>query len=251
MTDVSQATASQETGPQRTAEGTLIDQSPNSKPSKATTSQDSSTKSTETPAPAKEGATLLSKEEPAKTEGDKPAAKEGAPEKYEDYKVPEGFKIDAEAKTKADAVFKELGLSQDAAQKLVDLNQDLLKEVQAAPIKAYQDMIKTWGEESMNHPDLKGKVGPGKEVSVRIGKMLDSLGDPELASAFRSQMDLTGVGNHQAFIRVLDRLAQRVTEGSHVAGNGPSKAGQSRPGDGPPSAGAAMWPNLPSAANRQ
>lgn len=249
MTDVTQATASQETGPQRTVEGTLIDQSTLDQ-SKANTSQDSLTKSTETPAPAKEGATLLSKEEPAK-EGDKPATKEGAPEKYADYKVPEGFKLDDEAKAKADAVFKELGLSQDAAQKLVDLNQDLLKEVLAAPIKAYQDMIKTWGEESMNHPDLKGKVGPGKEVSVRIGKMLDSLGDPELASAFRSQMDLTGVGNHQAFIRVLDRLAQRVTEGSHVAGNGPSKAGQSRPGDGPPSAGAAMWPNLPSAANRQ
>jgi hypothetical protein len=61
-------------------------------------------------------------------------------------------------------------------------------------------------------------------------------------------MDLTGVGNHPAFIRALDYFAQRLTEGKHVAGNGPSPGGQSRPGAATqPGAAAAIWPSLPSA----
>src|SRR6266852_5763511 len=43
----------------------------------------------------------------------------GAPEKYADFRVPEGFKFDPEALTEAQATFKELGLTQDQAQKLV------------------------------------------------------------------------------------------------------------------------------------
>lgn len=243
MTDVSQTSPE---GVERTAEGTIVDQSPTAQPSPATTSPPTQPSTTDAPAPAQadSGKTLL-------TEGkkDEPSTKEpakGAPEKYEDYKVPDGYTLDAEVKTEADKTFKELGLSQSQAQSLVDFYVKQTTDAFQAPFKAYQDMTDGWRKESEAHPDLSGKLGPGREVSVRIAKALDGIGNPKLASEFRQLMDLTGAGNHQAFIRVLDSFAKRLTEGTHVAGRGPSEAGQSRPGQAPAGAAAAMWPNLPS-----
>ena len=227
-------------GVERTAQGTIVDQTPEASPA------------TTTPAPptqpsTTDGKTLLTegaKPEPEKKE--EPKADTKAPDKYEEYKVPEGYALDPEVKTEADKIFKGLGLNQEQAQSLVDFYTSKTSEAFQAPFKAYQEMTDAWRQESESHPDLSGKLGPGKEVSVRISKALDSLGDPKLASDFRAQMDLTGAGNHHAFIRVLDSFAKRLTEGSHVAGRGPSQAGQSRPGEAPPGAAAAMWPNLPS-----
>lgn len=228
----------------RTAEGAIADgQTTQSDQSTTTTTQESSTTTDSTA----EGKTLL-------TEGKAPEAKAedkvkpeatGAPEKYSDYKLPEGFTLDAEVKGKADALFKGLGLSQEAAQSLVDFYGDQIAKVASAPAEAYAAVTAEWRTASESHPDLRGKLGPGQEVNVRIAKALDSLGDPKLASDFRSLMDLTGAGNHQAFIRVIDKWAQKLTEGTHVAGNGPSKTGQSESGrESRSTAAAAIWPSL-------
>jgi hypothetical protein len=238
-----EATTTDQTGVERTGEGTIVDQSP--KPGESTpttTPETTSTPKTE------DGKTLLTegkKEEP-KTEEKKEEVK-GAPEKYADYTVPEGFALDPEVKKEADALFKGLGLSQEGAQSLIDLYTAKTVEAAKAPYDAYQKMTDGWRKEAESHPDLRGKLGPGQEVNVRIGKALDSLGDPKLASDFRQLMDLTGAGNHPAFIRAIDKWAQRLTEGTHVSGNGPTRASQSEPGKAPPSAAAALWPNLPSA----
>jgi hypothetical protein len=141
-----------------------------------------------------------------------------------------------------------MNLTGAQAQSLVDFYGDQLKAVAEAPAKAYQAVTDGWRTAAESHPDLRGKLGPGQEVNVRISKALDSLGDPKLASDFRELMDLTGTGNNQAFIRVIDKFAQKITEGTHVAGNGPTKDSQSAPGARPPSAAAAIWPGLPSSA---
>jgi hypothetical protein len=62
-------------------------------------------------------------------------------------------------------------------------------------------------------------------------------------------MDMTGAGDNPAFILTFYRLAQRQTEGSHVAGRGPSPGGQQRPGSADIRSPAQdLWPNLPSAS---
>lgn len=242
MADEQTMTANPE-GVARTAEGAIADQS------SATTPP---TQETTTSAKSDTGTTLL-------TEGTKPAAEaksetketaSGAPEKYEDFKVPEGYTIEPELRAKIDPMFKDLGLSQESAQRLVDFYLEQNKAAFEAPFTAWQDMLKEWRTESESHPDLRGKLGPGQEVNVRIGKLIDSL-PADLASGFRQLMDSTGAGNNVAFIRALDSWAAQLTEGTHVAGNGPSKAGQSAPGTAPPTAAAALWPNLPSSATRQ
>jgi hypothetical protein len=227
-------------GVTRTAEGQISDGQ--------TTQVDQSPSST-TPETTESGKTLLTEDKsPEKAEV---KAVEGAPEKYSDYKLPDGVTLSPEVKTEADNLFKGLGLSQDAAQSLVDFYGKQISELSSAPAKAYQEMTDGWRKDSESHPDLRGKLGPGQEINVRISKALDGLGDPKLASDFKAAMDLTGVGNHPAFIRVISRLAEKVTEGTHVAGNGPSKEGQSQSGrTAPPSAAAAMWPTLPSSTRQ-
>jgi antitoxin component of RelBE/YafQ-DinJ toxin-antitoxin module len=222
----------------RSADGTIAD----GQSTQVDQSNQNTTQSTES------GKTLLTdvKEEPkvdaAKTDDKKPDST--APEKYEDYKLPEGMSLDAEVKTKADALFKGLGLTQDQAQSVVNLYGEQIAKVASAPVEAYKTLTSEWKTESESHPDLRGKLGPGKEINVRIAKALDSVGDPKLVSDFKALMDLTGAGNNQAFIRVLDKFAAKLTEGTHVAGNGPSKDGQSARPTAAPTAAAAIWPSL-------
>ena len=206
---------------------------------------DGSTPNTTPTPPAPEGGTSLLTEGPKDAPKAEPAPK-GAPEKYADYTVPDGMTLDPEVKGKADAIFKDLGLSQEGAQRLVDFYTAETREAFEAPFNAWRDMNAKWRSDAEAHPDLKGKLGPGQEVNVRISRALDAVGDPTLVGEFKQLMDVTGAGNHPAFIRVLNHLAKQLTEGTHVSGKGPSPAGQSAPGAAPPSAAKAMFPHLPS-----
>jgi hypothetical protein len=253
-----QTTTTGTDGIARTSDGTIADAGTTA--SKETTTQQTTdtTSSDSTAKQSNDGKSVLNQkaEGEAKKEGEEgkkdDKATKGAPEKYEDYKVPDGFTLDPEVKTKADTLFKDLGLTQEGAQKAVDLYRELTTEAFQAPFKAYQDTVADWLKQAQDHPDLRGKLGPGQEVNVRIAKMLDSVPDQKLASDFREAMDITGVGNHPAFIRLMDHFAKQLTEGTHVAGNGPSRHGQSAPGARTePGAAAAMWPTLPSASDRR
>lgn len=182
--------------------------------------------------------TVLNKTEPPP----KPAE---APDTYADYTVPDGFELDPEIKREADALFKGMNLSQEQAQSLVDFYTAKTVAAAQAPYKAYSEMTNTWLKEAQEHPDLRGKLGPGQEVNVRIARALESLGDQKLVNDFRSLMDLTGAGNNQAFIRVIDKLAQRAVEGTAVSGRGPAPV--TPPGEaGRPTPAQALYPNLPS-----
>jgi hypothetical protein len=242
-----QTTTTDSSGVARTSDGTIAEAG--TVASKETTTEQTTTTKEGTQAKqSNDGKSVLNQK--AEGEVKKEEAKTGAPEKYEDFKVPDGVKLDPAAIAKVAPIFKELGLSQEGAQKLVDTYRELSAEAAAAPYKAYQDTVAGWLKESQDHPDLRGKLGPGQEVNVRIAKLLDGVPDAKLASDFREAMDITGVGNHPAFIRLMDHFAKQLTEGTHVAGNGPSEGGQRRPGDSAkPGAAAAMWPSLPSATS--
>lgn len=218
-----------------------------------TTGQPAESKPTTTPTPT-EPKSILNQEAPAEpkaedkpAEGDKkPEADTKVPEKY-DFKLPEGFTLDEGTTKTASELFKGMGLNQENAQKLVDFYVGQQKAAVEAGRDAFAKTTAEWLKTSQDHPDLRGKLGPGQDVNVRISRFLDGMKDPQLASEFKQLMDLTGAGNHQAFIRVLDYAARRLTEGSHVAGNGPATAGQSSGNRPAPTAAEAMWPNL---ANR-
>jgi hypothetical protein len=155
--------------------------------------------------------------------------------------VPEGYTLDEAVSKEAGTIFKGMNLSQDQAQKLVDFYVGKTSESANAPYEAWRQTQQEWVKQVKNDPVIGSRLN---EVTQTISKAIDGLGDAKLAQDFREAMDYTGAGNNPAFIKAFWKLAQKVTEGGHVAGRGPSELGQRKPGDGMPSAAAAMYPNL-------
>jgi hypothetical protein len=227
MSDTSLATPGSAEAIERTPTGEIVDQT--SKRAEAESPEATSTKETTTEAPS------------VLNEGDKDADK-GPPAKYE-FKLPEGAQLDEKAVEEASAIFKDLGLNNKGAQRLVDFYTAKMAEIAEAPQKAWTDTQKEWQAQIKNDKELGGKL---PEVRSTVARAIDSLGDPALAKEFRLAMDVTGAGNHPAFIKTFYKLAQTMTEGKHVSGTAPSKFGQAAPGSTErPSTARALYPNNP------
>ena len=114
-----------------------------------------------------------------------------------------------------------------------------------APYQAWRDTQQQWIKEVKADPFLGPRLS---QVQNTISRGIDQIArqNPKLADNFRQAMDYTGAGNNPHFIRMLYEMASTMTEGGHVAGKGPSPAGQRREGGQLPSAAQAMYPNLPS-----
>lgn len=172
---------------------------------------------------------------------------QGAPEKYE-FKAPEGMQLDEKALEAATPIFKELGLNNDQAQKLVDLYTVQTKAAADAPAQAFRELNDQWRGEVIKDPTIgNGKDGLAAPVSAAIGNAINSLG-AEQAAAFRDMLDKTGLGNNPTFIKGLYGMVKDAGEGRHVSGAGPSPEGQRSPGS-PKTAAQKMYPTLPSAAS--
>jgi hypothetical protein len=211
----------------RTTDGTIKDQSTASS----------------TPTEPKPDATVV--EPPAKPveSAAKPDTTAGAPEKYEAFTAPDGHTIDATAIDAAIPIFKELNLTQSQSQKLVDFYNTQMIAAAKAPGEAVETMREGWRNEVKADKEIGGII---PQVKADIGKAIATL-DPALATEFKLAMDLTGAGDHPAFVKAFWKLSKSVIEGTHVSGGGPSPHGQAKNGVAArPTAAQAMYPNLPS-----
>jgi hypothetical protein len=172
----------------------------------------------------------------------------GAPTEYAAFKAPDNYTIDPKLIEQATPIFKELGLTQDQAQKLVDIQVQRELTNAKAPQTAYETMRADWQAKVNADPDLKAANSGGKTgldaVKLDIGRALNAIGDEALVADFKKAMDITGAGDHPAFVKSLWKLSQHITEGKHVVGAGPSAAGQQASGSKPPSVAHALYPNL-------
>lgn len=238
----------------RETDGTLKDQS-----SPITTP----TLETKTPASTEEGKSFLNgkpTEAPKEPKADEPKLDadgkpivekkeepklEGAPEKYADFKVPDGFKFDDKALTEATATFKELGLTQDAAQKLIDTYAKVGREATEAPYKAWANTQKEW------LTDINDRFGSKAElVRTDISKAIDSALPPSLARAFRGALDITGAGSNPDVVEALSIMFKPFVEGGSLKPGGISPQANKPPGAPErPSIAEAMYSHL--VPNRQ
>ena len=231
----------------RSPTGEILDVRPEPTTTTTTTPEASTT---EKPEPTTEAKPADAKA-PA-TDATKPAEATGAPEKYADFAAPDGYTIDTKLVEAAAPIFKELNLTQEQAQKLISLQAQTMIDAAKAPQAAYEAMRLEWRNTVAADAEIKsyatdGRTGPDA-VKVDIGKALATL-PPQLANEFKQAMDVTGAGDHPAFVKAIWKLSQSVIEGKPVSGSGPSKFGQadtSRPEK--PSPAAAMYPNLANAS---
>jgi hypothetical protein len=228
----------------RTPDGTLKDQGNTipSAPPTETKPEGGSFLTQETKPEAKpEGET---KPEGAPKEGDEPKPEAGAPEKYADFKLPDGYTLDPEAGKEVTGLFKELNLSQDQAQKLVDYYAKNSLQTAEAPYKMWADMQKEWVNE------IHDRFGSKADATRRdINSAITNALPPSLAKAFRTAIDLTGAGSNPDIFEALSILAKPHLEGKSVPAGKPSGEANKAPGaPAAPSLAEAMYPHL--AANR-
>lgn len=140
------------------------------------------------------------------------AAPEGPPEAYE-LTAPEGITLDAEAVDLATPVFKELGLNNEQANKLMPVAADFAKRIQEKSQQAVMSEVMAqraaWADEAQNDPEIGG--AKFQETMALSDKALDTLGYPK-GSPFRNFLTDSGLGNHPEMIRAMRRIGEAVGE---------------------------------------
>lgn len=179
----------------------------------------------------------------AKAEHDKTKPAEGAPEKY-DFKVPEGQKLDEKMIERVTPIFKKHGLTNEAAQELINAHNDAIKSITDGLAEQHKTTREAWAKEIANDPALgNGKDNFKPEVGAIIGR---AMADMPNADKFKAAMDLTGAGDNPDFVRGFLHLAKLATEGRPVKPGGPAADGKV-PGAAKTPA-STMYPNLPSSS---
>lgn len=179
------------------------------------------------------GSSTPKAEEAAKPEGDVQTAdadakpKEGAPEKYE-WKAPEGMPLDTAALEQFEPFARELNLTNENAQKLMDLHVSRLNALQQSQAEAWHKTIEGWGESFMKDKEIGGAA---KDVSVKDARAaVEKFGTPELMAILnmpsKDNPNGLGLGNHPELIRAFSRIGKLLREsGEHIPSSRPSGAG--------------------------
>jgi len=150
----------------------------------------------------------VEKESPAKDTDSKAdvAKTEGAPEAYKAFDLPEGFELSEEFSGRFSEAAKDMNLTQDQAQFLINMQTDLQTSNVEALAENWTSLKNEWQSETK-----KDKEIGGKEFSANLGvakQALEKFGTPELSEA----VELTGMGNHPEFIRLLYRVGKTLKE---------------------------------------
>ncbi|MDQ0628066.1 hypothetical protein QFZ44_000642 [Pantoea agglomerans] len=150
-----------------------------------------------------------------KKDGEKDGDKkpEGAPEAYE-FKAPEGGELDKEAVAQFEPIARELNLSQEQAQKLVDLyGSKVMPQLMKQQADTWQKQIADWGTAAKDDAEIGGDKFDGN--LTRAKQAMDKFATPQL----REFLETTGMGNHPELIRVFVKVGAAMSEDSLVTSN--------------------------------
>jgi hypothetical protein len=143
-----------------------------------------------------------------KKDDDKP---EGAPEKYE-FTAAEGVDLDTEALKDFEPVARELNLTNEQAQKLVDAYPKILAGVQQRQAEAWQAQTEEWAATVKADKEIGGdKLTANLGVAQRA---LDTFGTPEL----KEYLNGTGLGNHPELVKAFIKVGKAMSEDGMVTG---------------------------------
>lgn len=151
-------------------------------------------------------------DKPADKPDDKEQKQEGAPEKYE-FKPAEGQELDTAALEQFEPIARELNLSNEQAQKMVDLyGTKILPMLQQQQAEAWQKTTEQWAADVKADKEIGGdKLTANLSAAQRA---LDQFGDPEL----KEYLDSTGLGNHPALVKAFIKVGKAMSEDKVVTG---------------------------------
>lgn len=148
-------------------------------------------------------------EKTAREAADKAKA-DAVPEAYADYTVPDGLTLDPTMLADANAVFKELGLSQEKAQKLIDLQTKYALGQDGARAEALKTALdkqaQDWTAEIKNDPEFGGAKFDST-VATAV-KAMQAFGDPQL----RQLLNESGLGNNPSMVKLFAKIGSAIGE---------------------------------------
>ncbi|EJI6850243.1 peptidase [Salmonella enterica] len=172
--------------------------------------------------------------DPAKPEGDKPQEEkpvdgdkpeeekpgeekeqkqEGAPEKY-DFKPAEGQELDAAALEQFEPIARELNLTNEQAQKMVDLyGTKIMPMVQQQQAEAWQKTTEQWAADVKADKEIGGDKLTGNLSAAQ--RALAQFGTPEL----KEYLEGTGLGNHPELVKAFIKIGKAMSEDGMVDGS--------------------------------
>lgn len=141
-----------------------------------------------------------------------------ADEEYAAFTMPEGVELDEELLGKATPIFKELGLTQENAQKVVDLAAEMRQADSQAMIDAHQEQVQSWETEAKNDKEFGGDKFDENVGIARTG--IEKVGSP----ALKEFLDETGFGNHPELFKMMVRVGKMVSEDDPGGGDPAAEA---------------------------
>jgi hypothetical protein len=163
----------------------------------------------------------------------------GAPEKYE-FKVPAGVSLSEAVTTEFSAVAKELNLSQDAAQKVIERIAPKLAEGNANAIsEAMKSTVNKWAQDAKVDPEYGGdKLDENLAVAAKAVERFASPGLRALLAPYHPTNNPTGtgLGNHPELVRMFWKAGKAISEDKPVAGG-------ADPGKGARNAAEVLYPS--------
>lgn len=151
-------------------------------------------------------------DKPADKPDDKEQKQEGAPEKYE-FTAGEGVELDTEALKDFEPVARDLNLTNEQAQKLVDAYPKILAGVQQRQAEAWQAQTEQWAVDVKADKEIGGdKLTANLSVAQRA---LDQFGTPEL----KEYLEGTGLGNHPELVKAFIKIGKAMSEDGMVDGS--------------------------------
>ncbi|MBN4831713.1 peptidase [Enterobacter hormaechei] len=151
-------------------------------------------------------------DKPAEKPDDKEQKQDGAPEKYE-FKPAEGQELDTAALEQFEPIARELNLTNEQAQKMVDLyGTKIMPMVQKQQAESWQKTTEQWAADVKADKEIGGdKLTANLSAAQRA---LDQFGTPEL----KEYLDSTGLGNHPALVKAFIKVGKAMSEDKVVTG---------------------------------
>jgi hypothetical protein len=137
------------------------------------------------------------------------------PEKYE-FTAPEGTEFDPTVIEAYSAAAKVAGLSQEAAQKLIETMTPALAARQLEQVTAIQE---GWRTASSTDKEFGGdKLQENLGVAKKALDQFDPLPTGTTTTPLRTLLETTGLGNHPEILRMLYRAGKAISEDTFVGG---------------------------------
>lgn len=152
-------------------------------------------------------------DDPAKPDPSKEQKHEGAPEKYE-FTAGEGIELDGTAIQEFEPVARELNLTNEQAQKLVDMYPKIIASQEQRQAEAWQQQTEKWAADVKADKDIGGDNLPTNLSAAQ--RAIDQFGSPEL----KEYLNGTGLGNNPELVKFCVKVGKAMSEDNMVtAGN--------------------------------